>query len=158
MNAGTLLKEIWKGVTKKEIAGWVLFTAGASLLVMTQTVFWEVTSDQQQVDFLIYRIIMSIFFTCLSGMGVFFGYKAVNIGWHLAKEDEFWRAFSGGAIFAALHVVTLLLELVISPLRTLQWLEYIQGFLYVGIGVGFGMVWYLYLIGYVQKKNRSTEN
>lgn len=155
MNAQTLIKEIWSGVTKKEMMGWLLFTGVVSLLVMTQTVLWDMTSVQQETGFLVYRIIMSVFFTCLSGMGMYFGYKAVGIGWHLAKEDEFWRAFSGGAFFAVLHIVTLLIEMVIPALRSMQWLEYLQGVFYVGIATGFGMVWYLYLVGYVSKKKRG---
>lgn len=157
MNAQTLIKEIWAGVTKKEIAGWLFFTGGVSLLVMTQTILWEVTSDQQEIGFLVYRIIMSIFFMCLAGMGMYLGYKAVGIGWHLATEDEFWRAFSGGLLFSVLHITTLLIEMLIPALRSMQWLEYLQGIFYVGIGTGFGMVWYLYLVGYVRKKNRIEE-
>lgn len=155
MNAQTIVKEIWSGVTKKEIIGWLLFTGVASLFVMTQTILWDMTSVQQESGFLVYRIIMSVFFTCLSGMGMFLGYKAIGIGWHLAKEDEFWRAFSGGAFFAVLHIATLLLELVIPALRSMQGLEYLQGVFYMGIATGFGMVWYLYLVGYVSKKKRG---
>lgn len=155
MNASTLVKEIWSGVTKKEMAGWLLFTGGVSLLMMTQTIMWEVTSTQEEVGFLIYRIIMTVFFTCLSGMGLYFGYKATSMGWHLASEDEFWRAFSGGLFFAILHIVTLLIEMVIPALRSMQWLEYLQGVFYVGIATGFGMVWYLYFVGYVSEKKRG---
>lgn len=155
MNAKTLVKEIWSGVTKKEILGWLLFTGAISLLIMTQTNLWDMTAIHQETGFLVHRIIMSVFFTCLSGMGLYWGYKAIGIGWHLAKEDEFWRAFSGGAFFAFLHIATLLIELVFPALRSLQWLEYLQGFLYMGIATGIGMVWYLYFIGYVSKKKRA---
>lgn len=155
MKAHELLKEIWAGVTQKELAGWLVFTGGVSLLVMTQTVLWNITSDQLGMDFLVYRLLTSILFMCLSGMGIFLAYKAINIGAHLVKEDEFWRAFSGGLFFAVLHVLTTLIEMAIPALRSWQWLEYLQGVFYTGIGTGSGMVWYLYMLGYVRKAHRE---
>ena len=156
MNAQTLIKDIWKGCTKKEMAGWLVFVGGFSLIAITQTVLWDMESDKLAVDLAVYRIIMAVFFTALSGMGIYLGYKSINVGAQVTKEDEFWRAFSGGLFFALLQVVFTLLELVISPLRGLQFYEYLQGVFSLGVATGCGMVWYLYAVGYVSKRKRET--
>lgn len=155
MKMWNLLKEIWSTCSKKEIAGWIFFAGGFTLLLSTQTIFWDITKDKLEGAYLIYRFIMAVFFTTLSGMGLFLGYRAVNIGWHLAEEDEFWRAFTGGAMFAVLLIGTVFIESFVPSLRASQMFENIQGFFYIGTVTGCGMVWYLFAIGYVRKKNRA---
>lgn len=156
MNWGTLIVDIWRGCSKKEIIGWLAFVGGFSIFAITQTVLWDMEADKVHMDLIAYRFIMATFFTSLSGLGVYFGYKAVNIGWHLTEEDEFWRAFSGGLFFTLLSYVLTFLEMVIVPLRSVQFYEYLQGICAVGFATGSGMVWYLYAVGYVRKKNREA--
>ena len=157
MKMWELLKDIWSTCSKKEIAGWIFFAGGFTLLLSTQTIFWDITKDKLEGAYLIYRFIMAVFFTALSGMGLFLGYRGVNIGWHLAEEDEFWRAFTGGAMFAVLLIGTVFIESFVPSLRASQMFENIQGFFYIGTVTGCGMVWYLFAIGYVRKKNRAKQ-
>lgn len=157
MKAWNLLKEIWSGCTLKEVIGWLFFAGGISALFITQTVLWDITYDKLDNSYLVYRFIVSVFLTTFSGMGLFMGYRAINIGWHLSQEDEFWRAFTGGLFFTFMQVFTVLVEGVFPSLRESQLLEYIQGFFYMGTATGCGMVWYLYMVGYVRKKHRDND-